>query len=335
MKTLMFDAPYNFYEITMILKNGGLIAIPTETVYGLAGNGFNEVAVSNIFKAKGRPSDNPLILHISSLDMLDDIVLSISDEAQKLMDAFWPGPLTLIFPATEKVPKIITAGLPTVAVRFPSHPIMRKIIENCKFPLAAPSANSSGKPSPTLAKRVMEDLSGKIDGVIDGGKCDIGIESTVVDVATLTILRPGFVTESMLQQIVPAIKNTSIFHQEKPISPGMKYTHYSPNAQVQIVQGKNYIETIKNLIEQDLSKNKYVGVLATDETLHNFANVTTLSVGSQNNLGEIASSFFEILRKFDDLGVEKIYSLSFSQEGIGEAIMNRLEKSAGYNIINC
>ncbi|ONI46517.1 hypothetical protein AN640_03290 [Candidatus Epulonipiscium fishelsonii] len=201
--------------------------------------------------------------------------------------------------------------------------------------MAAPSANSSGKPSPTIAKRVFEDLNGKIDGIIDGGKCDIGIESTVVDVATLTILRPGFITESMLQEVVPEIKSTSIFEQDKPRSPGMKYTHYSPNAQVQIVQGENSIETIKTLIKQDLSQNKRIGVLATDETLHNFKNVTALSVGSQHNLEEIASSFFEILRRFDDLGVDKIYSLSFSQKGIGEAIMNRLEKSAGYNIINC
>lgn len=342
MNTLIISDTLKLNLATSIIKNGGLVAVPTETVYGLAANALDGTAISSIFKAKGRPNDNPLIVHISSLDMLYPLVKSIPPKATSLIEAFWPGPLTLIFEASDVVPSEVRAGLPTVAIRFPSHPIMCDLIRQSGVPLAAPSANTSGKPSPTNAARVIDDLSGKVDVIIDGGDCSVGLESTVVDITREipTILRPGGITEDMLKEVVGEINidPALISHDTniKPISPGMKYTHYSPNAQVIIVKGDlDLVVTEINLkIQEAKAMQKDVGVLATDETSSLFDCEKVLSVGSSYNLNEIASNLFEVLRKFDDSHTDIVYSLAFPERGMGKAIMNRLEKSAGYNIIN-
>lgn len=342
MNTLMINDTTDLIDAADIIKRGGLVATPTETVYGLCANALDEVAVADIFKAKGRPNDNPLIIHISTLDMLMPLIKSIPPKAQILMDHFWPGPLTLIFEATDLVPISVRAGLPTVAIRFPSHPVMQQLITLSGLPIAAPSANTSGKPSPTNAIRVKEDLYGKIDAIIDGGDCTVGLESTVVDVTSdvPTILRPGGITIDMLQEVIgevivdPALvsKDSSLV----PKAPGMKYTHYSPNAQVIIVKGpiECVVEEINSRIQADTTDGNRVGVLSIDETKHLFQSPHVISLGSINCLDEIAMHLFEALRTFDDQKVDIVYSLALPEIGIGKAIMNRLEKSAGFNIIH-
>lgn len=343
MKTVIISQTSDLNIASDILKKGGLVAAPTETVYGLCANALNPSAVSDIFSAKGRPNDNPLIVHIASLDMLYNLVESIPPYAKVLMDAFWPGPLTLVFKASSIVPKVVTGGLDTVAVRLPSHPVMRELIELCGVPLAAPSANTSGKPSPTNANRVIEDLHGKIDAIIDGGSCEFGVESTVLDVTSEVpcILRPGGITYEMLEKVLGSVTiDPGIFHQLSgdllPKAPGMKYTHYSPNATVIIVEGniRQVMDKINTLTKNQQLLGKTVGILATDETKSLFAANLVLSVGSENDLNAIAAHLFEMLRKFDDSQIDVIYTLSFPKLGIGQAIMNRLEKSAAYNIIN-
>lgn len=342
MDTLIISDTSRLNQAASIIQSGGLVAVPTETVYGLAANALDGKAVSSIFKAKGRPSDNPLIVHISSLDMLDSLVKSISPKAKLLMDTFWPGPLTLIFEASDIIPEEVRAGLSTVGIRFPSHPVIHDLIELSGVPVAAPSANTSGKPSPTNATRVIDDLFGKVDAIIDGGDCSVGLESTVVDTTSdvPTILRPGGITESMLRTVVSEVAiDPALINQDSgitPISPGMKYTHYSPNAQVIIVKGDLNIVTqeINQRVKLHTKEGKTVGVLATDETASLFNADQVLSVGSEHNLNEIAANLFEALRKFDDFNIDIVYSLAFPNKGIGKAIMNRLEKSAGYNIID-
>lgn len=342
MNTLIISDTSKLNQAASIIKKGGLVAVPTETVYGLAANALDGNAVSSIFKAKKRPNDNPLIVHIASLDMLYPLVKSIPPKATSLIKAFWPGPLTLIFEASDIIPDEVRAGLSTVAIRFPSHPVMCDLIKQSGVPLAAPSANTSGKPSPTNAARVIDDLSGKVDVIIDGGDCSVGLESSVVDTTRdiPTILRPGGITEDMLNEVIGEINiDPALIHHDtniKPISPGMKYTHYSPDAAVIIVKGEldQVVAEINAKIEEAKIANKDVGVLATDETFALFDCKKVLSVGSISNLSEIASNLFEVLRKFDDSHTDIVYSLAFPEIGIGKAIMNRLEKSAGYNIIN-
>lgn len=342
MDTLMINDSTHLNQAAEILQNGGLVAVPTETVYGLAANALNEHAVANIFTAKGRPNDNPLIIHIASLDMLDPLVKTIPSKAKVLMEHFWPGPLTLIFEATDTVPLSVRAGLSTVAIRFPSHPVMQKLITLSSLPLAAPSANTSGKPSPTNAHRVKDDLSGKIDAIIDGGNCAVGLESTVIDMTcgVPVILRPGAITHDMLEATIGTVHiDPALLSQDEsliPKAPGMKYTHYSPNAEVIIVKGDldDVISEINARILTDKAQHKKVGVLATDETLHAFDCDNILSLGSISNLEQIAMNLFEKLRTFDDTKTDIVYSLAFPEEGLGKAIMNRLEKSAGYNIIH-
>lgn len=342
MKTVIISDVEHLDEAARLLKEGGLVASPTETVYGLCANALNPEAVQNIFKAKGRPNDNPLIVHIAELEMLEPLVLEISDIAKKLMEKFWPGPLTLIFKASPLVPKEVTAGLDTVAIRFPSDPTMRTLIRQSGLPLAAPSANTSGKPSPTNAARVIEDLEGKIDAIIVGKDSEFGVESTVVDTTgdLAMILRPGGITYEMLQEVLGEVAiDPATLHKlkegELPKAPGMKYTHYSPNADVIIVEGERDQVThhINNLTHQDQLAGKKVGILATDETYSCFTADMVLSVGSESNLSTIAAHLFESLRCFDDSNMDIVYSLSFPKTGIGNAIMNRLEKSAGYHII--
>lgn len=326
-----------------ILRAGGLVAFPTETVYGLGGNGLDEAACEKIYLAKGRPSDNPLILHISEREELGRIVREVSPAAEKLMDTFWPGPLTLIFPKADIVPLRTTGGLDTVAVRFPSHPVARAIIRAAGMPVAAPSANSSGKPSPTRASHVEFDLAGKIDMIVDGGAAEWGLESTIVDVSgkVPTILRPGAVTKEMLEAAVgevaidPAIlaKPGADF---RPKAPGMKYTHYSPRAEVWLVRGSReaVAACINRLAAAERKAGKEIGVMATAETEALYEADAVLSLGSREKPEEIGASLFKTLRKFDFLGMDKVYAEVFPEDGEGMAIMNRLNKAAGYRAID-
>ena len=326
-----------------VLQQGGLVAMPTETVYGLAANALDPEAVGKIFLAKGRPSDNPLIVHIASMNQLAALVTTVSPIAQKLMDAFWPGPLTLVFPASHLVPPMVSAGLRTVAVRFPSHPIAQKLILSSGLVLAAPSANTSGKPSPTTAQRVLEDLDGKVEIIIDGGRVEVGLESTVIDVTgdIPVILRPGKITIDMVEAVAGSVTVDPALGESGnpnliPKAPGMKYTHYSPNAQVYIVEGckEDVVQTIESLVQKDHRNYKKVGIMTTDETLSAYTQGDmTLSLGSQDDLETIAYSLFETLRAFDDAKMDIVYTEGFSTKGIGSAIMNRLTKAAGYKVI--
>lgn len=342
METIIISNTNDLQQAAHILQEGGLVASPTETVYGLCANALNEEAVKNIYKAKGRPSDNPLIVHIADLSMLQHLVTEISPIAQTLMEHFWPGPMTLVFKASPNVPKVVTGGLDTVAVRFPSDPTIQNLIQTSNLPLAAPSANTSGKPSPTNFMRVYEDLNGKIDCIIQGGNSEFGVESTVIDTTSevATILRPGGITYEMLEKVLGNVMmDPAIGHKlkegEVPKAPGMKYTHYAPNAQVIIVKGdKNQVITkINELVLANQSQGKRVGVMATDETQAQFKADTVLSVGSEKNPTTIAANLFEVLRKYDDAQMDIVYTLAFETTGIGQAIMNRLEKSAGYHFI--
>ncbi len=326
-----------------IIKNGGLVAFPTETVYGLGADGLNPKAVKKIYQAKGRPSDNPLILHISSIDELYPLIKTINPLAKELINVFWPGPLTIIFEKSEIVPLSITSGLDTVAIRFPVNKIARAIIKKSKTPIAAPSANSSGKPSPTRASHVKFDLDGKIDMIIDGGACEVGLESTVIDVTQNipTILRPGAITKEMIESVVGKIDiDKAIIGKPdtnlKPKAPGMKYKHYSPKAKIIIVDGKqeNVIKTINDFAKQAESENKKIGIMATTQTKNLYdSSFEIFDVGDRNNLSAIASNLFKMFRKFDFLNVDIVYAESFEENNLGLAIMNRLKKAAGYNII--
>lgn len=325
-----------------ILKRGGLVAFPTETVYGLGADGLNDFAVKKIYKAKGRPSDNPLILHISSITDLNPLVKEITPLAKKLIDSFWPGPLTIIFKKADIIPDSITGGLDTVAIRFPVNKIALKLIEAANRPIAAPSANSSGKPSPTLASHVKDDLNGKIDMIIDGGATQLGLESTVIDITEdiPIILRPGAITKEMIENVIGTIntdKAIDIQNEDlKPKAPGMKYKHYSPKAKVIIIDGKieNVVKYInQTIIDQTIDKHK-IGIMATTQTkdLYN-SNLNVVVVGDRNKPETIAFNLFNTLRFFDTLSVDIIYAESFTKDNIGTAIMNRLQKAAGYNII--
>lgn len=330
-----------------VLRSGGLVAFPTETVYGLGANALNEKAVEGIFKAKGRPSDNPLIIHIAEAKAAGYLTDAIPQAATRLMETFWPGPLTLVMPKSSRVPSIITAGLDTVAIRMPSHPIALALIKMAGVPVAAPSANSSGKPSPTLAKHVIEDLSGKVDIIIDGGSSIVGVESTVLDttVAPPMILRPGGITREQLQQFLgevasdPAVSSHKA-HSTPPRSPGMKYRHYAPKAALLLIQGspERVAGEISKRAELYNKEGSSIGILATDETaalyepsLYSYCKI--LSLGSRKNPESLASSLFRCLREFDEKGVEMILAETPDINGIGQAVLNRLIKAAGGNII--
>ena len=336
------DVKEGLYKAAEIIKTGGLVAFPTETVYGLGANGLDENAVPKIYEAKGRPSDNPLILHISEFDEIENIVKEIPDVAFVLADEFWPGPLTMVFKKSDIVPYRTTGGLESVAVRMPSNKIARELIKTAGVPVAAPSANSSGRPSPTKADHVLSDLDGKIDMVIDGGTVDIGLESTIVDVTgeVPVILRPGFITEEMLSEAIgrvktdDAVKNLSPDKDLKPKAPGMKYRHYAPQGKMTIYKGKP--EKVVKIINEETAKSegKKTAVLATDETKRYYKADIVISVGSREDSESIAHNLFDTLRSFDDMGAEIIFSEGFDESRLGFAIMNRLHKSAGYNIVN-
>ncbi|MGD6778355.1 L-threonylcarbamoyladenylate synthase [Sutcliffiella horikoshii] len=326
-------------EAAGLLKENEVVAFPTETVYGLGANALSDQAVLKIFEAKGRPSDNPLIVHISKLEQLTELVDNVPESAHKLMEAFWPGPLTLVLPKKEGVSQYVTAGLDTLAVRMPDHPIARALIEISGLPLAAPSANLSGKPSPTTAKHVEEDLIHRIAGIVDGGATGVGLESTVVDCTAETpmILRPGGVTKEELEKVVGNVDvDPALFSQEelhKPKSPGMKYTHYAPIAPVYLVEGS--ASFMEQTIKGAQLKGHKVGLLATEETIAQIqaTEITAISCGTKNDFATVASQLYDGLRAFNATDVDVIFSETFPRTGVGAAIMNRLEKAAGHKFI--
>lgn len=335
----------NINEAAEILREGGLVAFPTETVYGLGGDGLREDAAKKIYEAKGRPSDNPLIIHIADLKSLDKLVRVIPDAGQKLAEKFWPGPLTMIFLKKEEVPYGTTGGLDTVAVRMPSNLIARELIRISGICIAAPSANTSGRPSPTTAEHVMEDLNNKIDMIIDGGAVGIGIESTIVDLtgAVPTILRPGYITKKMISDVIgeveidKAILNDAPDPNLIPKAPGMKYKHYAPKADLTILEGT--MEAVGREINirtlQAIQAGKKVGIIASQETKRVYSKGMVKVIGSREDEISIAQSLYGVLREFDDLGVDIIYSESFTSDSLGMAIMNRLKKAAGYQVVTC
>ena len=326
-----------------ILREGGLVAFPTETVYGLGGNALDPEASKKIYAAKGRPSDNPLIVHIADMEHLYLIAEEVPEAAKRLAGVWWPGPVTMIFRKKAVVPDETSGGLSTVAVRMPNHPIALALIRAAGGYIAAPSANTSGRPSPTRAEHVMEDLDGKIDMVIDGGEVRIGLESTIVDFTedVPCILRPGYVNEKKLREILgevtidPAIITPDGMHDLKPKAPGMAYRHYAPKARLSIVTGDKeaVIAKINELAGRDALLGKTVGIIATDETAMRYTEGNVRDIGSIESDKEIAQHLFSVLRAFDDDGVDIIYSEAFDTPRMGQAIMNRLLKAAGHSVI--
>ncbi len=325
-----------------IIQEGGLVAFPTETVYGLGGNALDPDAAGKIYSAKGRPSDNPLIVHIARISDLDPIVSAIPDRARILAEAFWPGPLTMIFNKSPLVPPSVTGGLDTVAVRMPDHEIALALIRAGGGYIAAPSANTSGRPSPTTAQHVRDDLDGKIDMIIDGGIVGIGVESTIIDLTedVPMVLRPGYISLQMLRDVIGEVRMDPGLHGDdptfRPKAPGMKYRHYAPMASLTIVEGneQDVRRKIDQLALEDMNHGLQVGIIAADEDAASYHYGIVRSAGSRAREITISQHLFGILREFDDLGVNVIYSESFDTPQIGAAIMNRLIKAAGHHIIS-
>lgn len=366
-------------EAARILHSGGLVAFPTETVYGLGGNALDEDAARKIYAAKGRPSDNPLIAHVSCVEEVEPLVKEIPEAGRKLMEAFWPGPLTMIFPKSEKVPYGTTGGLDTVAIRMPDDPVANRLIALAGVPVAAPSANTSGRPSPTTADHVWQDMNGRIDMIIDGGPVGIGVESTIVDVSSAVpaVLRPGAITMEMLEEVLgevsvdPAILGP-LSADVRPKAPGMKYKHYAPKADLTLVEPgtgadresgaeqvtgaeqKNgadrntgaapetgldetqlqaMIRKVRELSREKIEAGYKVGVICTDESRDCYTDGEVRSIGARKSQASVAHNLYALLREFDDLGVDYIFSESFPKDHLGQAIMNRLSKAAGYKIV--
>lgn len=325
-----------------ILKSGGLVAFPTETVYGLGGNALDPEASRKIYAAKGRPSDNPLIVHIARMEDLTAIVKNIPDKARILAEKFWPGPLTMIFEKSDLVPMETTGGLNSVAVRFPSDPIAAALILAGGGYVAAPSANTSGRPSPTTAQHVIEDLGERIDMILDGGPVGIGLESTIVDFTEEipVVLRPGYISLEMLREVLGEVRmDKGLISQEsgvRPKAPGMKYRHYAPKADLAVVEGntEDVIRAINEMVKKDQSEGIPCGIIATEETLANYPLGVVKCIGTRAEEETIAHNLYEVLREFDQCQVGKIYSEAFYTPKMGQAIMNRLLKAAGHKIIN-
>lgn len=328
-----------------IIRDGGLVAFPTETVYGLGANAMDAEAAAKVYQAKGRPSDNPLIAHIADVYMLEDLVTEVPEVAKKLMDAFWPGPMTLIFNKSDKVPKGTTGGLDTVAVRFPNNKIACSLIKAAGVSIAAPSANLSGKPSPTLGEHVVDDMDGRIDMIIDGGMVGMGLESTIIDVTVEPpmILRPGFITVEMAKKVVGDVTvDKTIFKKPseglKPKAPGMKYRHYAPKADYRIFKGTadKVADVITELANEKSNEGKKTGIITANQHLDLYKklnkDIEIVSLGDLDKPETIANKLFKALRDFDKDDVEFIFGEAFSEDNVGLAIMNRLTKAAGYNI---
>lgn len=319
-----------------VLKDGGLLGIPTETVYGLGANGLNPEAVARIFEAKGRPQDNPLILHIPSADWLERYCKEIPPEAYALAEEFWPGPMTVILKRRDNVPDVVTAGLDTVGMRCPDHPVCRAIIAAADVPVAAPSGNLSGRPSPTTAAHMLEDMDGRIDAIVDGGPCAVGVESTIIDLTCTPprLLRPGGITleqlESVLGEVaVDAAVRRQMGEGERPRAPGMKYRHYAPKAPVTVVKGAP--EKTAEFIAQHAAPGN--GVICFDEFMHLFPEQVVTGLGKACDPAEQARHVFDDLRFYDDTDVTEIWAQCPEETGVGLAVANRLNKAAGFHII--
>lgn len=328
-------------EAGNIIKQGGLVAFPTETVYGLGGDALNPDSSRKIYAAKGRPSDNPLIVHIADFDDIYKIVKEVPETAKELAKAYWPGPLTMRFKKSEAVPDTTTGGLDTVAVRMPDNAIALAFIKAAGGYIAAPSANTSGRPSPTLAQYVAEDMDGRIEMILDGGQVGIGLESTIVDLAegTPTILRPGYITQEMLSKVLGQVDiDPTIMSADSdaaPKAPGMKYRHYAPQGDLTIIEGDlDKVITYINEQTEELSDNgEKVGIIGTDGTVSRYIAGNVKSVGNRDEEDTVARELYRVLREFDDEGVTVIFSESFERKGIGQAIMNRLLKAAGHKVV--
>ncbi|WP_342433598.1 L-threonylcarbamoyladenylate synthase [Neobacillus sp. FSL H8-0543] len=319
------------------LRENEVVALPTETVYGLGGNAESDEAVAKIFMAKGRPSDNPLIIHIADKQQLTRFVKEVPEKAERLMDKFWPGPLTIIFKKKHGIlSEKATAGLDTVAVRLPDHPVALALLQACQLPIAAPSANSSGKPSPTNAGHVLDDLNGKISGVLDGGPTGVGVESTVIDCTESipVILRPGGVTKEQIEAVIGEVQLDPALLDEasKPKSPGMKYKHYAPDAPLYLVNGSKVF--LQELVEEKQRDGLRVGILTTKENRSEYNAALVLACGKRSELETVATALYDTLRAFNQEKVDIIFSEMFPNTGVGHAIMNRLQKAAGNRIIN-
>lgn len=327
-------------EVGRTIREGGLVAFPTETVYGLGANALDSEAVKKIFIAKGRPQDNPLIIHVGSTE-IDEFVQEVPYIARRMMNRFWPGPLTLIMRKSSKIPDVTSAGLDSVGIRMPSNPVASELIRRAGVPIAAPSANISGKPSPTNIERCIDDLMGKVDYIIGGENCEVGLESTIVDctVEPPCILRPGGITLEMLREIHPDIYIDPAIMKKvekdfKPKAPGMKYRHYAPKAPVKIINGnlQKTIAKINEMVQNYIDRNEVVGIMATEETKDSYPKGLVLSLGSRKNMISVSQGLFETLRSFDDKKVDVIIAEAFEEKGVGVAVMNRLKKSAGFDI---
>lgn len=328
-------------EAGALLKEGALVAFPTETVYGLGANALDSEAAAKIYAAKGRPSDNPLIVHIADMDALPLITAEIPEAAKKLAAKFWPGPLTMVMKKSEVVPYGTTGGLDTVAVRMPAHPIALEMIRHGGGYIAAPSANTSGRPSPTLASHVADDMDGIVPLILDGGAVGIGIESTIVDLTDEipTILRPGFITKEMLQEVVGEVqidKGLDADSKTPPKAPGMKYRHYAPKAELMIVEGSSeaVVTKINALVKENEEKGICTGIIGTEETISRYPTGIVKCMGTRSDELSISSHLYGILREFDESDAQVIYSESFEEGAMGSAIMNRLLKAAGHKIIH-
>ena len=343
MKTQFLTPGAETYSIASeILKSGGLVAFPTETVYGLGANALDRKAVLSVFAAKGRPADNPLIVHVYDRNQLEPLC-DVPEQAVPLMDAFWPGPLTILCRKKDVIPDQVTAGLPTVAVRIPSHPVARAMLQACGLPVAAPSANSSGRPSPTTAAHVMEDMNGKIPLIIDGGMCDVGVESTVLDLChgEPVILRPGGITREMLSSVLKCDVSVAgsvlrpLRENETALSPGMRYRHYAPHAVVTLVQGpeSHVIRLLRKLCKEQETLGKKSCVLCFSEHVSSLSDCHPHDIGSSCSPAEIAHRLFDVLRRLDDEGMEMVFSEVIPPEGVGLAVMNRLGRAASFRTI--
>jgi L-threonylcarbamoyladenylate synthase len=333
--------PGDLREAARLIRGGELVAFPTETVYGLGADASNPDAVRDIFRAKGRPSDNPLIAHIADVSMWPALARDIDDRALSLADRFWPGPLTIVLPRTDAVPDIVTAGLDTVGVRVPAHPVALALIRESGRALAAPSANRSGKPSPTTAKAVLDDMDGVIPMILDGGPCRVGMESTVLDMSQSTpiVLRPGGVTVEALRAILPDVivdpsALAPLADGQRAASPGMRHRHYSPSIPLSVVTGLDRVNALRSLYDDALAKGLSPILLLCDESAAKVPPRRCIALGSYNDLERVSSRLFGALRDLDRSGASIAYAESFPAEGAGLALMNRLLRAAGFSVIN-
>ena len=333
---LLRDTEQDIRTAAAILRAGGLVGIPTETVYGLGANGLSSAAVGKIFAAKGRPQDNPLILHVPDASWLARYCREVPDSAYTLAARFWPGPLTMILPRKDVVPDAVTAGLDTVGIRCPNHPVTLAIIRAADVPVAAPSGNTSGRPSPTRAEHMVEDMAGKIDAIVDGGPCGVGVESTIIDLTCTPprLLRPGGLPLEALEEVLGEVAVDAALLRplgagEKPKAPGMKYRHYAPKAPVTVVLGEP--SATADYIAAHLGE--HTGVICFDEWAGRFAGHVVENIGSAARKDEQARRVFDALRAFDHTDVTEIYAQCPHEDGLGLAVANRLKKAAGFHVV--